>query len=58
LAGSTSLFGAHEMNTTLTKMNALLSFDEKDKIDYADLKTLLILAQQQLKAYQKKPKAG
>jgi two-component system sensor histidine kinase EvgS len=58
LAGSTSLFGAHEMNTTLTKMNALLSFDEKDKIDYADLKTLLILAQQQLKAYQKKPKVG
>jgi hypothetical protein len=57
LIGSTSLFGALELQTTLAQMSAILGSNEKDKmgeVDYTGLQPLLLLAQQQLKAYQAK----
>jgi len=64
MLGSTSLFGAHELHATLTQMMALVTPEEGDHnqadnhtneapdVNEFALQPLMLLAQQQLKAYQ------
>jgi len=64
MLGSTSLFGAHELHATLTQMMALVTPEDGDHnqankhtneapdANELALQPLMLLAQQQLKAYQ------
>ena len=47
--GSTSLFGADHLHQTLIKMQSVIG---SEKVDYATISQLIVLAQTQILAYQ------